>query len=182
MVSFIKKLVCSILIFSSLFLNLETIESNAAENLENSNTCTVKKDIMESKNVKGFERESYIKEALNATRVQIAIETAEEQGYSLEENSIEVKRIFPIDQEPQVNVAFMLSKSQDNYQIVLYNSQGLTNVIDVNDGEVNMNYSLQEEPTPRILCITCSTVCVGLIGNPPAFLSCLALCVVACGA
>lgn len=76
----------------------------------------------------------------------------------------------------------MLSKSQDNYQIVLYNSQGLTNVIDVNDGEVNMNYSLQGEPTPRILYITCSTVCVGLVGNPPEFLSCLALCVVDWGA
>ncbi len=76
----------------------------------------------------------------------------------------------------------MLSKSQDNYQVILYNSQGLTNVIDVNNGEVNMNYSLPGEITPRVLCIACSTVCVRLIANPPAFLSCVALCAIACGA
>jgi len=179
---FIKKIVCSALILGLLFFNFETIESNAAENLENDNKCTVKKVEIQSKDVNGTDRESYIEEALNAKRVQAVIESAEEQGYFLEEESIQVKRIFPEDQESQVNVALMLSKSQDEYQIVLYNSQGITNVIDVNDGEVNMNYTLPGEITPRILCITCSRVCLGLVGNPPAFLSCLALCVVACGA
>ncbi|MGE7948973.1 hypothetical protein [Lysinibacillus sp. NPDC093688] len=91
---FIKKIVCSALILGLLFFNFETIESNAAENLENDNKCTVKKVEMQSKDVNGTDRESYIEEALNAKRVQAVIESAEEQGYFLEEEAIQVKRIF----------------------------------------------------------------------------------------
>lgn len=45
-----------------------------------------------------------------------------------------------------------------------------------------MNYTLPGESILRVLCIACSTVCVGLIVNPPAFLPCVAVCAVACGA
>jgi len=173
----------SIIAFSTSSLPTFAAKNSANDDKISQGECGCdKKDEVKSEDVTGTAREDYLEKALNNDRVKKAIDLSEKDGYVVEKDDILVKRIYPEDGLPQVNVVITVSKAKDIYRTILYNDSGVSKIFDINGDHVNMDYTLPGEMTTKVMCLACSAVCVGLIEAPPAFASCVALCAVACGA
>ncbi|MFD0716529.1 hypothetical protein [Paenibacillus sp. GCM10027626] len=119
------------------------------------------------------EKDAAIATALADQNTMDYINSAITAGYQLKPEETVVRE----NSSGQINVVFLLYKSDTDYKAVMHNSTGFTDVVVVKDG----NYHFGDgDVQPRVYCWLCVTTCAGLIEIPPAFLSCVALCTAMC--
>lgn len=178
---FLKFTLLGVFIFTCFSTNSSyAATENSINTTEKNATCSQRNQ--EGQDITGKEKENLVKKTLKDSFVKDSIKIMKKEGYEFDKNQTIVKKVTPQGKEAQTNVVFTLTKSKDQYRVLIANDLGYYKIIDVDNGKVTEDYSLDNNPTPRVLCWACSSVCVALIGNPPAFASCVALCAVACGA
>lgn len=159
---------------------IDSTNSSTKSNQSIISTCDSKAK-MDKDNVVGSEKDTYIKQALKDPQIKEDLKQMKKDGYKLDKKNIIVKQIESASNPTEVNVVFTTLKSSKEYRLVEWNNFGNTRIIDVSNGEVNLNYTLPGTIQPHLVyCWACAGVCFSLIEAPPAFASCIAMCTVFC--